>query len=665
MSRHHQPEATLVQIDGKIARANSRALDLVGADSLSELRTRSIRDLFDPDDKPTPSFSDHPLAEGQDPTFDVLKLKRLDGGTMTVKASSTVSQRQGKALLKVILEPFQERRGFDRRREINDVLRAKREWESTFDSVSELIAVLDMKGIVKRVNGALARRIGLAYRQVLGSAFQTVFEGIELPAPPGDKGGDGTSAETVEVYLNRFEGFFRITCSPFWGPRGGQEGWVLIARDITKRKQAEEALAFERNRLLDILDAMQDGVAIIDTDFRIEYLNPALESELGSVGGRKCHRYFHDLDQQCPWCKFSVVTTGRSCQWECHFRKNNKTYDLISTPFVKNEGETWQLVIMRDVSLRKRSEEALRQAHQNLEKRVEERTAELREINRRLTREVTERKMAERELEAQQRQLRQADKMAALGTVVSGVAHEINNPNNFISINAPLLKELWIDVLEHIESGGGEIDLPIAGSLGRNRLRERVPLLCQGIIDGSQRIRNIVKELKEFSGSERFDLARPVDINQVIEAAVSLLQHNISKATHKFTLKTGVNMPLIRGHFQRLEQVLINLILNACQAIPDPDRAIAIGSSYDPQAQKVVMTVSDEGIGIPAEDLAQVTDPFFTTKRHMGGTGLGLAVSSRIVNDHGGRLEFSSRPGMATEARVILPVDSRQIREQG
>jgi len=659
MTTSPSPEAILVQIKGKIVRANPRALELVGAGSLSDLVSHSVFDLFDPKDRARPPISGRTALKGKDLSCKVCKLTRLDGKTMMVKALTTALEDQGAASLQVVLEPFPDRRSTERRKETVDVLQAKREWEGTFDSVPELIAVLDMDGAIRRVNRALARRAGLTYRQTVGLPFRDIFGGLDLPEGPDGGAEAGKACRTIsaEGYLDRLGGYFMITCSPFWDSGGRQDGWVLVARDITKRRRAEDALTFERNRLLSILDAMQDGVAIIDTSFRIEYLNPTLVGELGQVNGRECHQYFHDQDHPCPWCRFAEVSAGKSCQWECFLRKNNKTYDLVTTPFVTPEGKIWQLVIMRDVSLRKRNEEALRRARRDLEKRVEERTAELREINQRLIREITERRLAEEELEAQQRQLRQADKMAALGTVVSGVAHEISNPNNFIMVNAPLLGELWLEVLEILEAEEWQSDLALAGSLGYEDLRERVPLLCQGILDGSKRIRNIVKELKEFSRSERLDLARPVDINQVIEAAVNLLQHNISKATRKFTLNREANLPRIKGYFQRLEQVLINLILNACQALPDPDQAVTVASKYDPESNQVMVVVTDQGIGIPAEEIALITDPFFTTKRHMGGTGLGLAVSSRIVADHGGRLEFNSEPGQMTEARVILPVE--------
>jgi polar amino acid transport system substrate-binding protein len=107
---------------------------------------------------------------------------------------------------------------------------------------------------------------------------------------------------------------------------------------------------------------------------------------------------------------------------------------------------------------------------------------------------------------------------------------------------------------------------------------------------------------------------------------------------------------------QRIEQVVVNLILNACQALPDKERAIQLSTSWDPERRQARVEVKDEGVGIPLENLPRVTEPFFTTKRNAGGTGLGLSVSAGIAREHGGSLEFESTPGQGTTARLVLPV---------
>jgi polar amino acid transport system substrate-binding protein len=115
-------------------------------------------------------------------------------------------------------------------------------------------------------------------------------------------------------------------------------------------------------------------------------------------------------------------------------------------------------------------------------------------------------------------------------------------------------------------------------------------------------------------------------------------------------------VPPLKGNFQRFEQVIINLIQNACQALPHPQRGIFLSTSYDEKRQAIVVSVRDEGMGIPAEVLPHIAEPFFTTKHDFGGLGLGLSISSRIVKEHGGTLNFTSEQGKGTTAEIVLPV---------
>jgi len=139
-----------------------------------------------------------------------------------------------------------------------------------------------------------------------------------------------------------------------------------------------------------------------------------------------------------------------------------------------------------------------------------------------------------------------------------------------------------------------------------------------------------------------------------VQAAVRLADNPLRKATSRFQAEYGDGLPPFRGNAQRIEQVVVNLILNACQALEAPEKAIQVATSWDPQGQALKLTVRDEGVGIPAENLAHLMDPFFTTRRDSGGTGLGLSVSAGIVKDHGGRLEFQSLPGQGTTAILTL-----------
>jgi len=268
---------------------------------------------------------------------------------------------------------------------------------------------------------------------------------------------------------------------------------------------------------------------------------------------------------------------------------------------------------------------------------------------------VTRRKQVEEQNRIQQERLVKSEKLVALGTLVSGVAHEINNPNNFIMLNAPMLLEVWRDaraVLDEYREAGGDF---LMGGLGYDEMREQVPELIQGILEGAKRIRNIVQELRDFARPHPDAMREPVDVNGAVRASLVLMHSVIERSTSNFTVSYGEGIPHVMGNFQRIEQVLINLVQNACQSLERKSRSVWVATHYDQETDRVLIRVGDEGRGISADLLTRITDPFFTTKRDTGGIGLGLSISSNIVHEHGGTLEFSSEAGRGTVATIALP----------
>ncbi|QWV92160.1 transporter substrate-binding domain-containing protein [Geomonas oryzisoli] len=288
-----------------------------------------------------------------------------------------------------------------------------------------------------------------------------------------------------------------------------------------------------------------------------------------------------------------------------------------------------------------------------LRREVATRTAEL-------TREVEERRHAEEELINRQQQLVQADKMAALGILVSGVAHEINNPNGLILLNLPVMMEAFRDaepILEEYYEKNGDFEF---GGLAYSRMREALPRLMQQMQEGSRRVKLIVEDLKDFARQQEPGQAAEFDLNETVQAALRLLTNLVEKSTEHFSVSLGEDIPRLNGSAQRIEQVVVNLLVNACQALPSPDRGIELVTWFDGQQRQVVLEVRDQGTGIAPEHLSRLTDPFFTTKRESGGTGLGLSVSSGIVKEHGGELSFSSAPGAGTTARLTFAVPDKE-----
>jgi polar amino acid transport system substrate-binding protein len=282
-----------------------------------------------------------------------------------------------------------------------------------------------------------------------------------------------------------------------------------------------------------------------------------------------------------------------------------------------------------------------------LQQRVAQRTEEL-------AREVLEKERALEDLHLHQDKLVQADKMASLGTLLSGVAHEINNPDALILLNMPRFMEAFQAAEPILEAHYREHGDFMLGCLAYSRMREELPHMFEETLNGARQIRRIVDDLKDFARRDDSGSSETFELNDVMRAAARLVDNTIRKTTRQFSLDCADRLPLVRGNAQRIEQVVVNLLLNACQALDEGDGRIAAATGVNDSGQ-VVLTVEDEGRGIPPEHLPHLMDPFFTTKREHGGTGLGLWVSAGIVKEHGGTLTFAPGPDRGTIATLTLP----------
>jgi PAS domain S-box-containing protein len=270
-------------------------------------------------------------------------------------------------------------------------------------------------------------------------------------------------------------------------------------------------------------------------------------------------------------------------------------------------------------------------------------------------RDITGRVRLEEESRDIQAKLIQANKMTSLGLLVSGVAHEINNPNNFIMANSQMLAKVWEDankVLREYHRENGDF---LIGGIPFSELAERSPQLFAGITEGARRIEDIVGNLKNFARQDQLLVERDVDLNRVVTTAVSLLLHQLNRYTDNFHLDLAEDLPFVTGSYQQLEQVAINLLLNAGQALPDKNHGIWVTTGFDAAAGLVTLAVRDEGRGMERDVSNRVMEPFFTTKLDSGGTGLGLSISLSIVKEHNGSLEFESEPDKGTTFIVKIP----------
>jgi signal transduction histidine kinase len=223
-----------------------------------------------------------------------------------------------------------------------------------------------------------------------------------------------------------------------------------------------------------------------------------------------------------------------------------------------------------------------------------------------------------------------------------------------VLMNASVLASAWddvVDVLDVHRQEGHEFSI---ARLSYEEMRETIPPLIRQIGDGARRIERIIGDLKDFvrPGPRARE---PFQLNDVATHAVRLLQHVIRKRTDQFRLDLAANVPLVRGDAQQIEQVIVNLVINALEALPERSAAVTVRTASDAETNMVSCEVEDDGVGIPAENLSRLGEPFFTTKSAHGGTGLGIAIASSLVRLHNGRLRFSSEPGHGTRAIVEFP----------
>ena len=310
-----------------------------------------------------------------------------------------------------------------------------------------------------------------------------------------------------------------------------------------------------------------------------------------------------------------------------------------------------------------------------LERQVQERTKALEaalqeneKINRAMQRakeqleqEKEEQRKLIRKLEESDKQLLQSEKLASIGQLAAGVAHEINNPIGFVNSNLGTLKNYANDLLRLIAAYEA-VEPLLPASLPTEQLatlrkqidlaylREDIVSLIAESIDGTMRVRQIVQDLRDFSRTGQVDWTF-TDLHVGLESTINLVWNELKLKAD--VVRDYGDLPLVECIPSQINQVFMNLLVNAAQAISQHG-TITLRSGRE--GDQVWISVADTGIGIPAEQLSKIFDPFFTTKPIGQGSGLGLSVSYGIVNKHGGHIRVDSQSGQGTTMTISLPI---------
>ncbi|MCB9641912.1 MAG: sensor histidine kinase [Myxococcales bacterium] len=258
--------------------------------------------------------------------------------------------------------------------------------------------------------------------------------------------------------------------------------------------------------------------------------------------------------------------------------------------------------------------------------------------------------------EQAERQILQAEKMATLGQLVAGVAHEVNNPVGFLTFNLPILRQ-YIDALEPILLSAQEerptmkiLRMPVEEFLEDSRK------LLDNMEHGTSRIAKIVRDLRGYVRRQEQDQPVPSDLSSIIETILTLVGKQIEDKVQRIDVEIEPDIPKISFKEGKLEQVLINLLLNAAQAAKEEGAQISIKAYRSAtRAHWIVIEVRDDGRGIPASIKNNIFSPFFTTKGREANMGLGLSISLRIIEEHGGTLHVESAEGQGACFTISLP----------
>ena len=394
--------------------------------------------------------------------------------------------------------------------------------------------------------------------------------------------------------------------------------------DITSLKLAEERLRQTTERLNTTLNAMSEMIMCFDKKLNLQWANRAAHDALGGENKRFVKRNWHEI-----WEK------GENLDSDEHpvLRVLNNSEDFSSAKMKTRDGRIYEV---RAYPVRSKDKKVSGVVEVSLD--------------------ITEHEATKIKAQIRKEQLMLADKMKTLGILISGVAHEINNPNNFISINAALLQRIWEDSKPGLHEQIKNIPDFKLGNIPGDKLEESIDDLLFGIKDGSERIRKIIDSLKAYIRNVPGDIKAVFDLNSAIENALFLLKNQIMRATDNFSIYQKYEKLPVEGVQQKIEQVIINVLQNACQALTSREQSIQVDTLVEPQGEWVTIKITDTGSGIKPENFNYITDPFFTTRRETGGTGLGLSISSSILDDHKGRFKFVSEPDKGTSVEIILPL---------
>lgn len=508
---------------------------------------------------------------------------------------------------------------------------AKQEWEKTMDCVDDVVIFVDVAHNIRRCNRALTLLAGKGYQELLGMDWRELFNALGFQKT----GHDGEGVAFFHAPSGRS---FRLMSYPFDPGKDGLAGAVLTMHDITWRKRMTTELE-EKNRAIE--RHRQDLQRALD-EVSLMIRRASEQGELGVYFDlppnlAQCWRITHCEQTDCP----------------CYGKEPLRCWQVAGT---KCEGQV-QGGFAQKIGACERCK-FYQAATSDPIYRIGEEFNHMMFI---LDEQKKELSKAYEELKGSQAKLLQQEKMASIGQLAAGVAHEINNPMGFVTSNLGTLAKYVDRVKGFLGKQSAFIDQCASPAQAAElaQLRKELKMdftlndassLIRESLDGADRVRTIVQNLKSFSRVDQAQESR-ADINQCLEDTINIVWNELK---YKCEVKKEYGeLPPTRCYPQQLNQVFMNLLMNAAQAIATKG-TITIKTWQE--KGEIRVAISDTGCGIAPEHMNRLFEPFFTTKEVGKGTGLGLSITYDIVKKHEGRIEVASELGKGTTFTVSLPV---------
>jgi signal transduction histidine kinase len=258
----------------------------------------------------------------------------------------------------------------------------------------------------------------------------------------------------------------------------------------------------------------------------------------------------------------------------------------------------------------------------------------------------------------------QIDQMTALTTLISGIAHEINNPNNIISLSTDLVRDIWSEVYEYIESNTMDSSAIFIHGQDIASLSQNVRNLLDNIISGSDRINRTISAIRDFVRIDSTEKMTDCNIISIVKSSLMLCDDIIAKSTSDFVVQYDHDIPHVMAYLRMVQQVIVNVVKNACEALTERSQKIVLSVQYKRETNSVLLSITDEGQGIAKDTLHQIYTPFFTTKRNRGNLGLGLSVTQAIMNKHKGSISIDSQHGFGTTVVLKFPAVQKVLHQK-